>query len=176
MRKKEAERSDLGFFEEAYERVTGLSLGHCLSHESPDFICHRSDGLEVGIELTAVRDPPQIAFFERTYSRKDYMDAAGVADVIYRMAKSKADKRVRNHWPCSSSTILVLQLECPLRSLSEYLEPIWCDDLSALGFLEVWLADYSEIDAYGDVELFGLFPESIWGYHQRFNPLRKPYG
>ena len=44
------------------------------------------------------------------------------------------------------------------------------------GFLEVWLADYTGIEAYGDIELFGLKPEKYWGFHERESPSLKPYG
>jgi len=50
------------------------------------------------------------------------------------------------------------------------------DDFVDHGFEEVWLADYSGQEAYGDIELFGLFPARWWGYHRRPCPYRKPYG
>ena len=35
------------------------------------------------------------------------------------------------------------------------------------GFSEVWIADHTETEEYGTVELFGLFPEKYWGFHSR---------
>lgn len=32
------------------------------------------------------------------------------------------------------------------------------------------------LEAYGDIELFGLFPRQWWGRHSRPWPDRKPYG
>jgi hypothetical protein len=49
-------------------------------------------------------------------------------------------------------------------------------DFAGYGFVEIWIADYTGIEAYRDIELFGLAPVRWWGYHQRQNPYRKPYG
>ena len=48
------------------------------------------------------------------------------------------------------------------------------EELADLGFAEVWVADYSELDAYRSIEVFGLYPEKYWGYHKRDRG--KPYG
>jgi hypothetical protein len=47
-------------------------------------------------------------------------------------------------------------------------------DLFAVGFEEVWLADFSEVEAYDNVELFCVRPEELRGYYYR--GIQKPYG
>ena len=54
--KKEREEMDLDAFLPSYERATGFALVIEEVAEHPDFITRRSDGLIVGIELTAVRE------------------------------------------------------------------------------------------------------------------------
>ncbi len=40
-----------------------------------------------------------------------------------------------------------------------------CDDFNDHGFAEIWLADYTGLEAYGDIELFCLYPSEQWGGH-----------
>jgi len=73
--------------------------------------------------------------------------------------------------------MLVIQLpEWPLRCLLFLLTEDVQHEYAAHGFVEVWLGDYSQIEAYGDIKLFCLFPADMWGYYERPNPNRKPYG
>ena len=50
------------------------------------------------------------------------------------------------------------------------------DDFRSYGFDEIWIADYTGLEAYGDIELFCLYPPEWWGFYERENPGRKPYG
>jgi hypothetical protein len=71
----------------------------------------------------------------------------------------------------------VIQLfGCSLLSLRPFITDDMKNDFATYGFVEIWLADYTGIEAYRDIELFGLAPDKWWGYHQRQNPYRKPYG
>jgi hypothetical protein len=84
-------------------------------------------------------------------------------DYIWPMAEWKSKKLKAGNRDCSDNTILVLQImDCPLSELHQYIE----DSMSAegygdLGFSEIWVADYSELDAYRAIEVFGLYQMSI---------------
>jgi hypothetical protein len=49
--RKEVERIELDYFLDAYKHTTGENLILIASGEQPDFICTRSNGENVGIEL-----------------------------------------------------------------------------------------------------------------------------
>jgi len=49
-------------------------------------------------------------------------------------------------------------------------------DFESYGFDEIWIADYTGLEAYGDIELFCLYPSEWWGFYERPNPYAKPYG
>jgi hypothetical protein len=61
-------------------------------------------------------------------------------------------------------------MECPLGEFDSELEP----PPDPHGFKEIWLADYSELEAYGNIELFCLHPDRLWGYYESVRG--KPYG
>ncbi len=155
--KKHAERIELDYFVEAYRYHTGEELIPVKASEHPDFWCERASGSLMGIELTMVV--------------KDSDDAeADVIDKIY-------ERLERKKGLASEKTILVLQsVDWSLSEIKRLLDESLMDDFMSYGFGEIWLADYTGIDAYGDIELFCLCPEEQWGYYQRPNPGRKPYG
>ena len=93
------------------------------------------------------------------------------------MIEKKDKSRSTNYGRWVDKTILVLSLfDCSFWSLRQFLTEDIQKDFAKHGFIEVWLADYTGKEAYRDIELFGLFPAKWWGYHQRKNPYRKPYG
>jgi len=100
------------------------------------------------------------------------MDAGKAFCRILEAIADKESKRRQADWKLKDNTILVVQtMDCPLRLLEPELEP---DLFRDHGFEEVWLADYSELEAYDNIELFCLHPTALWG---RYSPERgKPYG
>ena len=174
--KRMAEEMELQPFLEAYEWVTKEELTEGSSEEHPDFICIRENEEEVGIELTKVMRDPRDAQWERILERIDEMDPHDALATIFERIKEKETLRAKHYSRHVKETILVLQtVECPLDAMEFALVKVQNDFLS-YGFSEIWLADYTGLEAYGDIELFGLFPEKWWGYHERWNPNRKPYG
>ncbi len=177
MGKKENERIALCYFIDAYQWVTGEHLTELGSSESPDFICARATGQEIGVELTEVRRGLWDALWDRILDRKYEADPQDTLDTIFSLTEKKERGRSKNYGILANKTILVLQLcDCSLWSLRSFLTDDIREDFSGYGFVEIWLADYTGIEAYGDVELFGLVPAKRWGHHQRENPYRKPYG
>jgi hypothetical protein len=173
--KKEVERSELFYFWDAYKHTTGEQLFELASIECPDFICARPNGERIGVELVNVMRDPESAQFEAIIDKKFQADPQDTMDRIFGLLDYKERKRSKyGHW--ADKTILVLQLfDCSISSLKRLLDELKID-FTDYGFVEIWLADYTGTEAYRDIELFGLVPVRWWGYHQRQNPYRKPYG
>ncbi len=167
------EEEELFPFLEVYEQVTGARLSFVVMAsrgESPDFICLRPSGKHVGVELTKVMRDPRDTFI------KEEMDPYMAQELIFRLLEKKEKARADLYSKAVGETILVLQLvDGSLDSLRVFLEDIK-GEFIGYGFSEIWLADYSGIEAYGDIELFGLFPEKWWGYQQNLTRGWKPYG
>jgi len=177
MGKKEIERFGLDYFIDAYKWVTGEQLTELDSGECPDFICTRSNGEKVGVELVRVMRDPEEAQFERIANKKFQADPQETLDRIYGLLDEKDRKRSNTYGHWADKTILVLQLyDCSILSFQPFITNDMKNDFAVYGFVEIWLADYTGIEAYRDIELFGLVPAKWWGYHQRRNPYRKPYG
>jgi hypothetical protein len=174
--KKEVERKELYPFLDAYEWVASehLSLVEC--GESPDFICKRPDGSDIGVELTKVTREPDIIFGESVLDQKEEIDPYEALEYIHYLIEKKEKARTAHYITRVKENILVLQLvDGSLDALRGVIDGLQAD-FTDHGFSEIWLADYSGLEAYGDIELFGLYPVRIWGYHQRPWPDRKPYG
>jgi hypothetical protein len=172
--KKECEREVLEYFLEAYAWVTGEDLSYhpyISARESPDFVCLRSNGEAVGLELVKVAWDT-LAQTE-VYGRDPYRAIDRIIDLI----ENKESKRSKHYGSLATTTILILQTvgECK-PNLRHMIDDSLQEDFSKHGFVEIWIVDWEGVKAYGDVELFGLFPEKWWGYHRRPWPDRKPYG
>lgn len=172
--KKMVEESELEYFINAYEYTTGQGLILVQAGERPDFLCKRENGSFVGIELTKVMRDPETAQADRILKRQNYMSDNDALDFVYEAVAKKAEKMA--NWS-TNDIMLVLQLtDCQLSALRNVLDAALKKDFESCGFSEIWIADYTGLDAYGDIELFGLYPSKWWGYHQRQNLQRKPYG
>lgn len=80
-------------------------------------------------------------------------------------------------WLFSDNAILVIQLiDCPLSELEIFLDQSLQVDFADTGFTEIWIGDYTEVDVYGFIELFGLHPLKWRGYYPRPDFFSKPYG
>lgn len=176
--KKEAERRDLDNFLDARAHITRERLEVVEATERPDFICKRADAQRVGVELTKVtRGNPKIMMWDRILERRHYMRVDSAIEALQLLATEKERKRTQYDWKHSSSTILLLQLvDIPLSRLKGQLTNRVVPDLENLGFAEMWIADYTQVEPYDNIELVGFCPEKWFGYHQRPNPLQKPYG
>lgn len=159
--KKHIECMELDYFVDAYEYAMGEKLTPIAATEAPDFKCQQADGTIIGLELTKIMN---------SLGSEDYMKGMEALDKLYESLDRKKGL-------ASENIILVLQLvDCPIAELKYLLDESLMEDFVSYGFEEIWLADYTDIEAYGDIELFCLCPEERWGYYQRPNPERKPYG
>jgi len=174
--KKEVERMELNPFLEAYKHSTGKAIEFCWGSENPDFICERDNGEQIGIELTKVMRDPRDQIWERILFRKEKPDSYEILETICNLIEKKEKARKERYVNSVKNTILVLQImDGSLDMIVPMMEGLE-EDFKGCGFKEIWLADYSGLEAYGDIELFGLYPSEIYEFHQRPWPDRKPYG
>lgn len=174
--KKLHEEIQLRYFLEAYAYITGHKLSVVDVRENPDFLCVDEDGISFGIELVKIMRDPREQHWEWIFDRKEEPEFEEIAEFLGRALERKEKARQDRYSLAASRNILIFELtDGNLESLAYFLEDI-PEDFVDHGFEEIWLADYSGVEAYGDVELFGLFPDSYWGFHERFNSGRKPYG
>ncbi|MBI3292667.1 MAG: hypothetical protein HYZ73_07675 [Elusimicrobia bacterium] len=175
--RKMHEKHQLEFFLDAYEFVVGERLG-CAGRESPDFICERPGGLLVGLELTCVMRDPERAFWDATLDKQYYRRPEELSDALYESASRKSEKMRNGTWAHSDNTILVLQLmDCPLTKAATFLEQVPREDFASFGMKEIWVADYTMVESYSAVDLFGFYPSVWFGFHPGPRPHgEKPYG
>jgi hypothetical protein len=174
--KKLVEEEQLFQFLEAYQIVTGESLAIICRGESPDFICERPSGQVVGIELARSPHDHDMVVYDRIWGDRTKPNFDLIASVTAIIAE-KEQKRVSPHWRTPQSTILAIQLlDYTFESFRWFNDASFADDFCDTEFLEIWLADHSTIEAYGQVRLIGLHPPRWWGTH--FQPALegKPYG
>ena len=174
LRKKMVEETELEYFLDAYKYATGQRLELEYRHEKPDFICKRSSGILMGVELTWVMRDPRDAQWDAIIEKKDKMELYDAVDMLYSSVESKDIKRAKHYGKWADKCTLVFQIkECPISEIMPYIVK---KDYDSHGFTELWIADYSTLDAYGAIELFGLSPRRIWGYYKNPSCSGKPYG
>lgn len=174
--KKEFERDALFPFLDARTAVTGERLELAFDGENPDFICMQPDGTLVGVELVQVTRGPIEAHWDRVLDGKEELDPFEAQSLIIDLIARKEEARVKRYVHQVSQCILLLQLVNGtldhIRVAFDGLE----DDFADHGFSEIWVADYSAMDAYRNVQIYGLFPVDFWGFYERLNGDTKPYG
>ncbi len=174
--KKELELEVLEYFNPVYEEITNDYLEVIEATERPDFICKRSNGSHVGVEIVQVRRGHQNdIFFDKFINKNINIHPEESLGIISSLVYEKEKKRDSDNWNLPNSTILIVQLqESPLWELADALTEEMFPDLKDYGFCEIWLADFSELEAYNNIELFCLSPSDLRGYYKR--PAQKPYG
>lgn len=178
MGKKEIETSELYEFLEARELITSEKLNQIIGlwTESPDFICVRPDGGLVGVELTKImQDRDQVRSDVLRYGEAR-LDPYRVLETIHYQIERKDKTRADHYVKKVKDNVLALELvHGSLDPLEGSLEAIQ-GEFESFGFTEIWIADFSGLEAYGDIELFGLHPRCWWGRHRRVWADRKPFG
>lgn len=57
----------------------------------------------------------------------------------------------------------------------KYLDEELMDEMSETGFCEIWIAEYSTVGAYGNVQLIGIKPKEWRGLHRHSSYGKKEY-
>jgi len=164
-------------FLEAYAKVTGIAMSVVDNRgESPDFICARPTGEHVGVELARSPHDYDGAVWDSIWTDQT-MSAYDLLDAVHTIIKDKEHKRHSAHWRTPDSTILIIELlDYKFDSLAWTGQSSFYGDYADTGFLEIWLADYSTLEPYGEVRLIGLHPSEFWGLHHQPALKGKPYG
>lgn len=175
--KKAAEENDLEPFLKEYERITNFSLKIIERTERPDFIVQRSDGTQLGIELTKVMRDPESLFWARVLSGEEFADPVKTAIHLQKLIYRKNAKRSGSGWTLPDRTLLVLQLmDSSIDQVVLFLNDQIIKELNETGFFEIWLADYTILDAFGTIQLYGIKPKMWQGLHSHSRTGNKPYG
>jgi hypothetical protein len=170
--KKMVEEMELEYFLAAYEEATDDPLSLLTSSERPDFICTRPDDTRVGLELVKVVRDPQSKWIDQVFFNSEFMRPVDALLGVFEAVQTKESKRQSPGWKLKENTILVVQvMDCPLDQFAGQFER---GSFVEHGFEEIWLADYSELEAYSNIEVFGLYPDHIWGHYSQERG--KPYG
>lgn len=179
------ELEQLEYFRLAYRQVTGQLLKRVRKSERPDFICKRPDGSLVGIEFTLITRDPDESSWDSILDGDEYMDGLEGLDFVSAAIATKGAKLKNTNpkttaWQLANSSILVLSTpDCPITEIETFLNDDTREELLEIcqqsGFSEIWIADHTEVEAYGSIELYGLFPIEFWGYHPNYSR-GKPYG
>lgn len=174
MGKKMIEEDDLFYFLDAYRMATGEALVEITRSETPDFLCVDSCGQTVGIELTKLKFPPDYMFWKRAIEKEEWASHEDAFWRIIGLMANKTEKLGKGNWPTCERKILVIQMvDYPL---SELLPNAETDQPDGTDFSEVWLADYSILDMYGDVDLFPIVHPTLEGYFPVASKDQKPWG
>ena len=174
--KKMAEEQHLSYFLDAYRTVTGVHLTAASSCESPDFICTCPSGELVGVELARSPHDHERAVDDRIWG-DGTIESYDLRDAIGGMITAKRRLRESPHWRTPNNTILVVELlDYTFDSLRWAEDSSLSEDYASAGFIEIWLADHSTLEAFGEVRLIGLYPSNIWGIHPQPALERKPFG
>jgi len=172
--KQQRESAMLDNFLTAYLRATGERIDFIEKCESPDFILSRSDRRKFGLELVRVTQYPRLAHFNIA-TRGQSVDPRIAIEMLECEFYKKDFKRRRPDWKYSDSTILVIELpNISIQEIFPFLSSRHLPDMYHSEFEEIWLMDYTETEAFDDVELFCVTPKIWAGYHPR-EP-KKPYG
>ena len=175
--KKAIEENDLESFLKEYERITSFSLKIIERTERPDFIVQRSDGTQLGIELTKVMRNPDSSFWARVLNGEEQADPLKSAEHLQKLIYQKDIKRSKPNWKLSKSTVLLLQLmDSSIEQVAIFLDNQIINEINKTGFFEIWIGDYSILEAYGTIQLYGIKPKKWQGLHDHLNSRKKPYG
>ena len=173
---KEDELENLGYFLDAYKDITGEMLELLELTERPDFICSRENGSKTGVELTKVtRGDPNIIQLDKIIEKQDFMSFEHAVEMIQEVATAKEKKRIEADWKLPEANILLIELvDITLAQIRASISQEILPDLYSTGFKEIWLADFTGLEVYDNVEFFCVRPKKWVGYYSR--GIQKPYG
>jgi hypothetical protein len=171
--KKLVEEEHLLQFLDAYETVTGIALGIRSRSESPDFICAYPSGELVGVELARSPHDYDMRVHDRIWT-DGVLSSFDLLASISSIVATKERKRQSHCWP--NSILVVELLDYSLESLAWASDAAFADGFWDTGFHEVWLADHSTLEQFGEVRLIGLYPLRVFGIHHQPALEGKPYG
>lgn len=166
--KREQEREHLTLFLSAYARIGGENFS-LFDSETPDFLGRDSEGRTVGIELTQLRFSPQERGGRSIFGRGlvDHDAYWKLLDLL------NSKQRILARWPqCERRILVVMLIDTSLDELGAF----DTDRPAESCFTEIWLADYTQLDAFGAVDLFAVVHPTLSGHFATGNRGQKPFG
>jgi hypothetical protein len=170
--KREEEREHLALFLDAYEAATGESFPELYDGETPDFIGRDTVGQRVGIEITQLRFAP-----DEQHMRRIDPPGRNDTDAFWRLLDllhQKDQKLTSGAWPqCERKILVVMLIDAPLDSIAHGIET---DRPNEDGFNEVWLADHTQVEAFGGVDIYAVVHPNLEGRFATGDWGQKPFG
>jgi hypothetical protein len=170
--KREIKREYLDLFLEAYERATGETFLELIDSETPDFIARDKNNLLAGIEITSLRFSPEVRQMRSISPARP-----GDFDAWYQLHALIVNKErslLQGRWPeCARKILVIVMLDASIADTAEQSET---DALDLGGFDEVWLADYTQVEPFGAVDLFAIVHPTHKGRFPTGDHGQKPYG
>jgi hypothetical protein len=170
--KREVERDHLGYFLDSHRRATGEEIEIVAESETPDFIGRDADGNSVGVELTQVRFSPAERHMRRIFPPEAH-DFDAFMEVVALMHKKDRTLRRGNWHLCKRKLLVIVLIDTDLHAMATGTET---DRPKEGGFDEVWLADGTQIEIFGAMDLFAVVHPTAAGIYDVASRDRKPYG
>lgn len=172
--KRAREQEDLELFIEAHELATGEAFADLTGGETPDFTADDAEGRVVGVEITTFRFEQDARFFRRISASRlfDPEACSWLSDLVEKKSGTLTDGR----WPnCDRKILVIMMVDISIVDIvaAAGLETHEPDEG---GFDEIWLADRTQLDAFGAVDLFAVVHPTLQGHFATGNRGQKPYG
>lgn len=121
------------------------------------------------------RGHPATFDWDRIIDNREHMKADDALEMIQQIVGEKENKRNEADWRHPDSSMLIIEFnDIPLNLIQNFLNREMMPVIYLTGFCEIWIVDLTDLEAFGDVELFCLMPEHYAGCYPR--PFQKPYG
>ncbi len=170
--KREIEREHLGLFLEAYRLATGETFPEVYDSETPDFVGRDAKDRTVGIEIVQLRFAP-----DERHMRRIFPPESHDSDAWWRLLElmHQKDQTLPNgRWPqCHRKILVIVLIDASIEAVTVGTET---DTPDEGGFDEIWLADGTQIEAYGGVDLFPIVHSELEGLFDVASRDQKPYG
>lgn len=160
-------------FLEAYRAATGEALPAMEGSETPDFVGKDDEGRVVGIEVTRFRFEQGERFWRR-------ISAPGPGDVdawlwLIDLMQKKIETLTGGRWSeCARKILVIMMVDVSISDITR--RGARTDQPDVGGFDEIWLADRTQVDAFGAVDLFAILHPTLEGHFATANQGQKPYG
>jgi len=170
--KREIEREHLGLFLDAYERATGETFREMYDSETPDFIGRDDEGRVVGIEIVQLRFAP-----DERHMRRIFPPQPEDPDAWWRLLEllhKKDQTLTKGRWSeCERKILVIVLVDASIEAVGLGTDT---DTPDEEGFDEIWLADYTQVEAFGAVDLFAIVHPELKGHFATGDWGQKPYG
>lgn len=169
--KREIEREHLYRFLDSYTLATGEEIEIVAESETPDFIGRDADGNTVGIELTQVRFSPEERLGRRLFPPAPH-DPDAFIKILVLMHKKGRTLGKGNWHLCKRKILVIVLIDADLDAMAG----MDTDQPEEGGFTEIWLADGTQIEIFGGMDLFPMVHPTATGVYDVASRDQKPWG